>query len=170
MFVKSEVLSWYRIQEMFRFQSAHMYFVIASALVVATLSVQLLQRLRLRTLGGELIVIPSKAMTPAGTRYWMGGMLFGLGMGPPGGMSRSDLCPHRVGRNVDVCGAAQRFDRHVALRGVSVAASTLVGSAGSVLRSCENERNGRRSLAAGMMRGGAGSFRARRTLTTEDAS
>jgi hypothetical protein len=78
-FVKSEVLSWYRIQEMFRFQSAHMYLVIASALAVAALSVQLLQRLGLRDLDGEPIAIRRKAMTRRGTRYWMGGTLFGLG-------------------------------------------------------------------------------------------
>jgi uncharacterized membrane protein YedE/YeeE len=78
-FVKSEVLSWYRIQEMFRFQSAHMYLVIASALSVAALSVQLLQRLGIRDLDGEPIAIRRKAMTRRGTRYWMGGTLFGLG-------------------------------------------------------------------------------------------
>ena len=80
-FVKSEVLSWYRIQEMFRFQSAHMYLVIASALAVAALSVQLLQRLAGRALDGTLITIPRKEMTPRGTRYWMGGTVFGLGWG-----------------------------------------------------------------------------------------
>jgi uncharacterized protein len=77
--VKSEVLSWYRIQEMFRFQSAHMYLVIASALAVAALSVQLLQRLGLRDLDREPIAIRRKAMTRRGTRYWLGGTLFGLG-------------------------------------------------------------------------------------------
>ena len=60
MFVKSEVLSWYRIQEMFRFQSPHMYLVIASALVVALLSLQLLRWLGLRTMAGEPIVIRPK--------------------------------------------------------------------------------------------------------------
>ena len=78
-FVKSEVLSWYRIQEMFRFQSTHMYLVIASALAVAALSVQLLQRFGFRDLDGEPIAIRRKAMTRRGTRYWMGGTLFGLG-------------------------------------------------------------------------------------------
>lgn len=80
-FVKSEVLSWYRIQEMFRFQSAHMYLVIASALAVAALSVQLLQRLDRRALDGTVIAIPRKEMTPLGSRYWMGGTVFGLGWG-----------------------------------------------------------------------------------------
>lgn len=77
----SEVLSWYRIQEMFRFQGIHMYAVIASALLVAWIGVQLIQRLHLRTLDGERISIPSKAMTPYGVRYWAGGTVFGLGWG-----------------------------------------------------------------------------------------
>jgi hypothetical protein len=80
-FVKSEVLSWYRIQEMFRFQSPYMYLVIASALAVAALSVQLLQQLGIRSLDRELITIKPKEMTPRGIRYWIGGTLFGLGWG-----------------------------------------------------------------------------------------
>ena len=80
-FVKSEVLSWYRIQEMFRFQSAHMYLIIASALAVAALSVQLIQRLRIRALDGTSIVIRRKEMTARGARYWIGGTVFGLGWG-----------------------------------------------------------------------------------------
>ncbi len=80
-FVKSEVLSWYRIQEMFRFQSAHMYLVIASALGVAALSVPVLRWLGVRTIDGDAIVIPDKEMTALGTRYWLGGTIFGLGWG-----------------------------------------------------------------------------------------
>jgi uncharacterized membrane protein YedE/YeeE len=76
--VKSEVVSWFRIQEMFRFHSVHMYGIIGSALLVAAVSVALIQRLRLTTLGGEEIVIPPKAMGN-GTRYWLGGTLFGFG-------------------------------------------------------------------------------------------
>ena len=76
--VKSEVVSWYRIQEMFRFQSFHMYGVIGSALAVAVLSVWLIKRLRVRTLGGEKISIPPKELG-TGRRYWMGGTLFGVG-------------------------------------------------------------------------------------------
>ncbi len=79
--VKSQVISWYRIQEMFRFQSAHMYLVIASALAVATLSVQVLRWRGLRAIDGEAIAIQPKEMTPRGARYWLGGTLFGLGWG-----------------------------------------------------------------------------------------
>ena len=78
-FVKSEVLSWYRIQEMFRFQSLHMYLVLASAVAVAALGVRVVQGFGLRTLDGEVIAVPSKEMTGPGTRYWLGGAVFGLG-------------------------------------------------------------------------------------------
>lgn len=80
-FVKSEVLSWYRIQEMFRFQGFHMYGVIAGALGVAMLSTQVIQRLKLHAWNGEPIVIPQKHSTPRGVRYWGGGTVFGLGWG-----------------------------------------------------------------------------------------
>ena len=80
-FVKSEVLSWFRIQEMFRFQSAHMYLVIASAVAVATLSIQLLRWWGARALDGNVITTSPKEMTPRGARYWLGGTLFGLGWG-----------------------------------------------------------------------------------------
>jgi uncharacterized membrane protein YedE/YeeE len=73
---KSEVISWFRIQEMFRFQSFHMYGVIGSAVVVGMLSIQLIKRLRLRTIGGEPIHIAPKKYAH-GT--WIGGFIFGLG-------------------------------------------------------------------------------------------
>jgi len=76
--VKSEVVSWFRIQEMFRFESFHMYGIIGSAIAVAALSIQLIKRLNLTTLGGEPIAIPPKAWGQ-GYRYWIGGILFGLG-------------------------------------------------------------------------------------------
>ena len=75
---KSEVISWFRIQEMFRFQSFHMYGIIGSAIVVAALSLQLIKRLQLTTRDGEAIVLPPKQWG-RGYRYWIGGSLFGLG-------------------------------------------------------------------------------------------
>ncbi len=75
---KSEVISWFRIQEMFRFQAFHMYGIIGSAVVTAALSLQLIRRLGLRSLSGAPIVVPPKVMGH-GTRYWLGGTLFGLG-------------------------------------------------------------------------------------------
>lgn len=79
LFVKSEVLSWYRIQEMFRFESFHMYGVIGSALTVASSSLWLMRRRQARTLGGERIVVPAVPWQRPGTRYWLGGFVFGLG-------------------------------------------------------------------------------------------
>jgi len=75
---KSEVISWFRIQEMFRFQSFHMYGIIGSAIVVAALGLQLIRRAELKSLDGQVITIPRKEMRN-GTRYWLGGLLFGLG-------------------------------------------------------------------------------------------
>ena len=75
---KSEVISWFRIQEMFRFQAFHMYGIIGSAVAVAFAGLQLIRRLGARTLGGAPIVLPPKTLG-TGTRYWLGGTLFGLG-------------------------------------------------------------------------------------------
>ncbi len=75
---KSEVISWFRIQEMFRFQSFHMYGIIGTAVLVAAIGLQVIERLGLRAMNGEPIVVPPKTMG-RGTRYWLGGTLFGLG-------------------------------------------------------------------------------------------
>ena len=73
---KSEVVSWFRIQEMFRFQAFHMYGVIGSAIVVGLISIQLIKRNRLRTITGEPIVMTDKQFNHG---VWIGGFLFGLG-------------------------------------------------------------------------------------------
>ncbi len=75
---KAEVISWFRIQEMFRFQSFRMYGIIGSAIVTAALSLQIIKRLGVRAADGTPIVVPPKVMG-RGTRYWLGGTLFGLG-------------------------------------------------------------------------------------------
>lgn len=77
--VKAEVVSWFRIQEMFRFQSFHMYGVIGSAVATAALSVFLIRRTGAKTVDGEEICIHPKAWSGRGTRYWLGGTLFGVG-------------------------------------------------------------------------------------------
>ncbi|MEM6784427.1 MAG: DUF6691 family protein [Bacteroidota bacterium] len=82
--VKSEVVSWFRIQEMFRFDSVHMYGVIGSALAVAALSLHVIKRLGLKTFDGRPIVVTPKQWGTSripGARYWIGGTLFGLGWG-----------------------------------------------------------------------------------------
>jgi hypothetical protein len=74
---KGEVISWFRIQEMFRFQGFYMFGVFATALATAISSVQWLKR-RGRTMTGEAIVIPPKSVG-AGVRYLIGGSIFGVG-------------------------------------------------------------------------------------------
>ncbi len=75
-FVKAEIISWFRIQEMFRLQSFHMYGVIGSAVLVGLVSVLIIRKFDIKTLGGEKIVLPVKAFSK-GQIY--GGLLFGLG-------------------------------------------------------------------------------------------
>jgi uncharacterized membrane protein YedE/YeeE len=76
--VKSEVVSWYRIQEMFRFQSFHMYGVLGSAALTALVSFQLLRRAGMRALNGDPIALPRKILG-SGKRYAIGGAIFGVG-------------------------------------------------------------------------------------------
>lgn len=74
--IKAEVVSWYRIQEMFRFQSFHMYGVIGSAVAVGVVSIWLIRKFRVKTIHNEEIVIQDKPLNK-GNVY--GGLLFGLG-------------------------------------------------------------------------------------------
>ena len=76
--VKTEVISWYRIQEMFRFQSFHMYGVLGSAMLTALISLEILKRTGAHALTGEAIAIPRKQLGK-GYRYWIGGLIFGVG-------------------------------------------------------------------------------------------
>jgi hypothetical protein len=75
---KGEAISWFRIQEMFRFQGFHMFGIFATALPTAIIGVQLLKRRWRRTLGGAPIVVPPKHLG-SGVRYAAGGTIFGLG-------------------------------------------------------------------------------------------
>ena len=75
-FVKAEVISWFRIQEMFRLQSFHMYGIIGSAVVVGMISVWLIKKFNIRTIYGEKIELHSKKFNK-GQVY--GGLIFGLG-------------------------------------------------------------------------------------------
>lgn len=74
--VKSEVISWFRIQEMFRLQSFHMYGIIGSAIIVGMISVMIIKRFKIKTLTGDTVVIPDKKFS-WGNVY--GGLIFGLG-------------------------------------------------------------------------------------------
>lgn len=74
--VKSEVISWFRIQEMFRFQSFHMYGVIGSAVAVGMLSILLIKKFNVKTIYGEAIDLSVKKFNK-GNIY--GGLIFGFG-------------------------------------------------------------------------------------------
>ena len=75
---KGEVISWFRIQEMFRFQGVHMFGVFATALPTAIVTVQLVKRWGVRTVTGDAIAIAPKQFG-TGVRYIAGGVIFGLG-------------------------------------------------------------------------------------------
>lgn len=74
--VKAEVISWFRIQEMFRLQSFHMFGVIGTAVATGMLSIQLIKRFNVRTIEGDPIAIEDKKFDK-GQIY--GGLLFGFG-------------------------------------------------------------------------------------------
>ena len=75
--VKSEAVSWYRIYEMFRFQSFHMYGIIGSAVFLGIVFIQLSKRSFFKSIDGASIFVPLKER--GFTRYIVGGSLFGLG-------------------------------------------------------------------------------------------
>ena len=82
---KAEVISWYRIYEMFRFESFHMYGIIGSAVVLGLLSVQLIKYFNIKTINGEEIKFIPKSKGII--RYLIGGIIFGLGW------SMTGACP-----------------------------------------------------------------------------
>ena len=75
--VKSEAVSWYRIYEMFKFQSFHMYGIIGSAVILGVIIVWLIKKSKLKSTEGEQIDLPPKDRVI--TRYLVGGTIFGLG-------------------------------------------------------------------------------------------
>ncbi len=75
--VKSEAVSWYRIFEMFQFQSFHMYGIIGSAVVTGAILVLLSKKFNLKNTEGNILTVPKKDKGFA--RYLIGGSIFGLG-------------------------------------------------------------------------------------------
>jgi len=73
---KSQAISWFRIQEMFRFESFHMYGIIMSAIFVGMTSILIVKKLKLKSLNGEEIVIPDKKFNKGAI---FGGTIFGMG-------------------------------------------------------------------------------------------
>ena len=82
---KAEIISWYRIYEMFRFESFHMYGVIGSALILGLFSVQMITFFNLKSYDGEEILFTPKDRGIF--RYLIGGVIFGLGW------SMTGACP-----------------------------------------------------------------------------
>lgn len=80
-FVKAEIVSWFRIQEMFKLQSFHMYGVIGSAVMVGVISVFLIKKFNIKTIDGEVITFHPKTFNKG---QIFGGLLFGLGWGITG--------------------------------------------------------------------------------------
>lgn len=76
---KSEAVSWYRIYEMFHFQSFHMYGIIGTAVAVGVIGIQLIKRNKLNDVTGTPIALPDKEKRF--TSYFVGGIIFGLGWG-----------------------------------------------------------------------------------------
>jgi uncharacterized protein len=74
---KSEAISWFRIQEMFRFQSFHMYGIIGTAVVLGVIITYVIKKYKLRDFQGNPIVFTPKEKSVA--RYLIGGIIFGLG-------------------------------------------------------------------------------------------
>lgn len=74
---KSEAISWFRIQEMFRFQSFHMYGIIGTAVVLGVIGVALIKKFKIRDYHGNPIQFNPKDRSI--TRYILGGFIFGLG-------------------------------------------------------------------------------------------
>ena len=76
--VKSEAVSWFRIQEMFRFQSFHMYGIIGTAVAVAAVSLLLIRKLDIKSISGESVTIQRREYE-GGKSQIFGGIIFGAG-------------------------------------------------------------------------------------------
>jgi uncharacterized membrane protein YedE/YeeE len=74
---KSEAVSWYRIYEMFQFQSFHMYGIIMVAIGTGVIGIQVIKRKKIKDIKGLPIEISDKER--GSYRYWIGGLIFGLG-------------------------------------------------------------------------------------------
>lgn len=75
-FVKAEIISWFRIQEMFRLQSFHMFGVIGTAVVVGMISIFIIKKLKLKSIENETITFENKQFSKG---QIFGGLIFGIG-------------------------------------------------------------------------------------------
>jgi len=74
---KSEIISWFRIQEMFRFHSFHMYGIIGSAVILGVIQVQIMKKINFKDFKGEIIEFKNKKLGKYNNL--VGGIIFGLG-------------------------------------------------------------------------------------------
>lgn len=74
--IKAEVLSWFRIQEMFRFESFHMYGIMFSAVVTGMISIAIIKKTKVKSINKEPIIIKPKKFHKG---YVYGGLIFGFG-------------------------------------------------------------------------------------------
>ena len=74
---KAEIISWFRIYEMFRFESFHMYGIIGSAVIIGAIAVASIKQLNIRTIKGDQVLFHVKEQSIL--RYLLGGSIFGLG-------------------------------------------------------------------------------------------
>ncbi len=74
---KAEAVSWYRIYEMFQFESFHMYGIICTAIVTGLIGIQIIKQKKINDYKGLPITILDKEK--GSSRYWIGGLIFGLG-------------------------------------------------------------------------------------------
>jgi hypothetical protein len=91
-FVKTEIISWFRIQEMFQLKSFHMYGVIGTAVTVGLISVSLIKKWNIKTIKGEPIVIIKKEFNK-GTDLW--GFAFWIWLGYDRSLSWTIICSNR---------------------------------------------------------------------------
>ena len=77
LFTKAEIISWFRIYEMFRFESFHMYGVIGSAVLIGVIGTQIIKRFEVKDIDGKVILFPEKIKNYKATLF--GGIIFGLG-------------------------------------------------------------------------------------------
>lgn len=80
-FTRAELVSWFRIQEMFRFQSFHMYGIMGSAMAVGAAGIALIKRFDVHSRTGAPMQFPTDPFIAPGYQYWLGGTAFGLGWG-----------------------------------------------------------------------------------------
>ena len=88
--IKSEVASWFRIYEMFQFDSFHMYGVIGSAVIFGIILTQVIKRMKIKSIDKQDLVFVDKDFMPK--RYIFGGIIFGLGWGLNRGLSGANVC------------------------------------------------------------------------------